>query len=360
LPAERVYCARVSLRLGSVPQTAIETPVARPAAPSRKVIIAAVLLIAGGAALLFDPFGWRQAVLYLVGAALGVVLYHSGFGFAAGWRAFIVEGRGEALRAQMAMLALATMLFFPVLNEGVLFGLNVAGAIAPVGISVAVGALLFGIGMQLGGACASGTLYTAGGGNARMLLTLAAFVAGAVIGTAHLPWWLERPSLGSVSLPEILGVVWGLALQLVLLATLALMTIVLERRRDGFEVDRRTGPVWRPISGPWPLLWGAVALAFLNFATLAVAGHPWSITFAFSLWGSKILSVAGWDVASWTFWTGPSPAKRSHRAFSPTVRRSWISAFLPAPSRQRASPGALRQACGSRRARPWPRSLAVS
>lgn len=279
---------------------------ARRDAPSRKVVVAAMLLIVGGAGFLLQPFGWRQAVLYLIGAGFGLVLYHAAFGFAGTWRAFIVERRGDGLRAHMAMLGLATALFFPVLAEGTLFGQQVAGALAPVGVSVAVGALLFGIGMQLGGACASGTLYTAGGGNLRMLLTLAAFVAGAVIGSAHLPWWLERPSLGSVSLIDALGVPWGLALQLAVLAAIAMLTILLERRRRG-GVGRATAPAWRLVDGPWPLLWGAAGLALLNFATLAVAGHPWSITFAFSLWGAKLLNAGGFDVAAWIFWTWPMP-----------------------------------------------------
>ncbi|MCT7653642.1 hypothetical protein MBH78_00155 [Oceanimonas sp. NS1] len=31
----------------------------------------------------------------------------------------------------------------------------------------------------------------------------------------------------------------------------------------------------RLLKGPWPLIWGAVALALLNYATLALAGRPW-------------------------------------------------------------------------------------
>ena len=70
------------------------------------------------------------------------------------------------------MLAIAVVLFFPALGAGTLFGNEVSGFVAPIGISVLVGAFLFGVGMQLGGGCASGTLFTAGGGNARMLITL--------------------------------------------------------------------------------------------------------------------------------------------------------------------------------------------
>ena len=48
-----------------------------------------------------------------------------------------------------------------------------------------VGAFLFGLGMQLGGGCASGTLYTAGGGNTRMLVTLIFFIAGSALGASR-------------------------------------------------------------------------------------------------------------------------------------------------------------------------------
>ena len=65
----------------------------------------------------------------------------------------------------------------------------------------------------------------------------------------------------------------------------------------------------RILRGRWPRLWGALSLAILSILTLIVAGHPWSITFAFNLWGSKVLAALGVDVASWTFWTWPMPAR---------------------------------------------------
>ncbi len=102
----------------------------------------------------------------LLGGALGLTLYHAAFGFTSAWRVFILERRGRGLRAQMAMLALAVVLFFPALGSGTLFGQPVAGLVSPLSTGVVVGAFLFGIGMQMGGGCASGTLFTAGGGNA--------------------------------------------------------------------------------------------------------------------------------------------------------------------------------------------------
>jgi hypothetical protein len=58
--------------------------------------------------------------------------------------------------------------------------------------------------------------------------------------------------------------------------------------------------LWR---GPWPPEVGAVVLAVLAFATLVVAGHTWSITWAFTLWGAKAALAFGWEPASSAFWT---------------------------------------------------------
>jgi uncharacterized membrane protein YedE/YeeE len=47
-----------------------------------------------------------------------------------------------------------------------------------------------------------------------------------------------------------------------------------------------------------------VLLALLNLATLLLAGHPWTITWAFALWGGKALAATGYDLASVPFWQG--------------------------------------------------------
>jgi len=275
---------------------------------------AALLLLLGMVAIgqLVSP---RQAALYLLGGALGLVLYHAAFGFTSAWRVFIADRRGEGLRAQMAMLAIAVLLFFPVLSAGTLFGQPVQGLISPVGVSVIFGAFIFGIGMQLGGGCASGTLYTAGGGSVRMVLTLLAFVVGSTLGAAHFHWWAALPHLPPVSVVKAWGIVPALAVNLAIFAIIAAVTVVLERRRHGRLVasapSSRSG-LPRLLRGPWPILVGAVALALLNFATLALAGRPWGITSAFALWGSKAAMAMGIDAASWPFWSRPSQQAALH------------------------------------------------
>src|SRR5882757_182587 len=82
----------------------------------------ALLAIAAAALYLNAAVSGRQALLFLVGAAAGVVLYHAAFGFTSAWRAMIVEGRGDGLRAQMLMLAVTCAIFFPILAQGKIFG----------------------------------------------------------------------------------------------------------------------------------------------------------------------------------------------------------------------------------------------
>lgn len=278
----------------------------------------ALAALFGGAAAIAAGYGWHPAVLYLLGGAFGVVLYHAAFGFASSWRVFLADGRGAGLRAQMVMLALATVIFLPVLDAGTLFGRPVGGAVAPFGISVLVGAFVFGLGMQLGGGCASGTLYTVGGGSGRMVVTLVFFIVGSLIGSLHMPWWLTTPSAGSISLSRSLGLPGALALQLGLFALIALATVVIERRRhgglgiglaSGAVPAARPRPLRRLLQGPWPLLWGAVLLALLNVATLALAGHPWTISFGYTLWGAKAASGLGVDLSAWDFWTWSYPKR---------------------------------------------------
>jgi len=131
--------------------TSLPAAVDRPAVDVRAAGTAVVLLVAGSA-FLTETVHWRQAALFLVGALAGVVLYHAAFGFTSAWRVFIADRRGAGLRAQMLMLAVACVLFFPVLAASApVLGQAVRGSVAPLGLSVIVGAFIFGVGMQLGG-----------------------------------------------------------------------------------------------------------------------------------------------------------------------------------------------------------------
>ena len=131
--------------------TGAATPVGIPSVDTRVVGTAAVLF-ATGMVYLTRTVHIQQAMLFLVGGVIGLLLYHASFGVTSSWRVFIADRRGTGLRAQMLMLAAACLLFFPVLASGTpIFTDSVRGNVDPLGLSVAAGAFLFGVGMQLGG-----------------------------------------------------------------------------------------------------------------------------------------------------------------------------------------------------------------
>lgn len=275
------------------------------------LVVSAAMLVAGFL-LITNLVDLRQGTLFLIGGGLGVALYHGSFGFTGGWRRMVVEKRGRGMRAQMLAIGVAAIAMIPLVAAGNIGGQAMVGALAPVGVSVLLGSALFGLGMQLGGGCGSGTLFTVGGGSARMLVTLAFFIIGALVGTAHLPFWLEAPSLPAISIGAELGVGFAVAVTITGLALVALLTAVIEKRVHGnIEAEpapARAGWTWI-LRGPWPLIGAGLALALLNIATLLLAGHPWSITYGFGLWGAKIAQAVGVDVASWEFWTWPAQAQ---------------------------------------------------
>lgn len=288
--------------------------------PSRPVALESRAIVPGPAAItailivlaawyLNAVISWRQAALFLVGAAAGVVLYHAAFGFTSSWRVFIADRRGAGLRAQMLMLAVTCAVFFPLLAAGSFLGTPVRGSISPVGIGVAVGAFIFGLGMQLGGGCASGTLFSVGGGSTRMLVTLFFFIIGSVIGTAHMGWWSSQPAFAATSIVTTMGPWAAMAVSFAIFGAVAWITMAVEKRHHGQLVDETKpahGPRW--LSGPWPLLAGALGLALVNIATLTIGGRPWGVTSAFALWGAKWFAALGINVASWPYWTAPAQA----------------------------------------------------
>ncbi len=270
-------------------------------------ILASVILFAATVAVA----SWTQGLLFIIGIGFGLTLLHARFGFTSAFRRLTSVGNVQGLQAHMVMLAVTTVLFGIILATGFSFtGNTPSGYVFPVGISVVFGAFLFGIGMQLGNGCASGTLYNVGGGKASLFVTLFGFIVGSTIGALHLPWWTSdaMPSLGAISLATStgFGYVGGILLQLIIFAGIYGITVQIAKKKNPPKMKPlATTSGWKKlVRGSWPLLIAAVVLAVLNGITLAVRGNPWGITSAFALWGSKALMAVGVDVSSWGYWAG--------------------------------------------------------
>ncbi|GAB3665777.1 YeeE/YedE family protein [Nocardioides korecus] len=299
--------------------TSGQVPPSAAAKPPQVVVAGVGALVAVGLGLLvWQRSGQVPAVLYVIGTALGFVLFHSRFGFTSAWRQLVAVRQGAGLRAHMLMIGVAATLFAPILAGGVVWhGAAATPSLAPIGFGVTVGAFLFGAGMQIGGSCASGTLFAVGSGQTAILITLAGFVGGSTLGAYQFSWWTDDlPRHAPISLAS---TSWGYpGAWLITMAVIGLIvaaTYVVGRRAPAGSVppvDR--APVARGLAraarGSWPLWVGALLLAGLNALTLWVSGSAWGITFAFALWGSKLLDVLGVDVGSWSYWQDPANAAK--------------------------------------------------
>ena len=253
----------------------------------------AFLIISSGLITWFASL--RNALLFLLGAALAAALIRGHIGFTSAWRSFIVERDARAFAMMLVLFMLASAVFMPTLATNA----DTVANFAPLGISLVIGSFIFGVGMQLGHGCGSGTVLHAGSGSAHSLLTLLFFIIGSVVGSAHLPWWLDLPgSLAPIVLPELWSVSTALVLQMALLAVLLLVVIRSDRRHS-----------WRELLGSAQSrrYLGAIAIVVLAWCVLMVSGKMWSITFAYTLWGAKAALLLGLPIDQWQFWQWDYP-----------------------------------------------------
>ena len=232
-----------------------------------------------------------SAALILGGFGLGIAFLKAEFSYTASWRRFITRGEAGGLIGGLIVIAVAALVVVPAAALSPRFG----GAIAPLGLSLVIGAFTFGIGMQLANGCGSGTLYTAGGGSGRMLLALLGFIVGCVAGSLALPSFLALGGIDPVIASDYLGPWGGLAATLVSLALVAALLATIAVRRGANFVPSRNYVV------------GGLAIGLLCVAVFIAGGHPWSVTFGFTVWGAKAASALGLDLSHAPFWQWPGP-----------------------------------------------------
>jgi uncharacterized membrane protein YedE/YeeE len=224
----------------------------------------------------------------------------------------VAVGNGTGLRAHALLLGTTATLFALVIGTGTgLFGSTPAPTAGTLGLGLVLGAFLFGAGMQLGGACASGTLFAVGAGQGTIVLTLLGFVAGSVLYTWGFPLVADLPALPAVVLSDHIGWFGSWAVTIAALLAVVLVSRTLQARRNpppaaAVPTSRGAARVFR---GAWPLLVGAVVLAVLGAGVLVVSGGAWGVTGAFGLWGAKVLQLVGLHPETWAFWQQPAQAR---------------------------------------------------
>lgn len=255
--------------------------------------------------------GARQAVLLGLGLGLGLALFHSRFGFTSGWRQLVAVGNGAGVRAHALLLGVAATFGLLILSTGSgLFGSTPAPAAGPLGVGLLAGSFLFGIGMQLGGACASGTLFAVGSGQTSILVTLFGFIVGSVLYAWQFELVDDLPAWDPVLLQDEVGFGGAWVITLLVLVAIVVVSRVVQARRNPPPTGQPPtthGPA-RILRGSWPMVVGAVVIGVLAAGVLWVSGGIWGITSAFGLWGAKFLQLLGAHPETWAYWQQPDQA----------------------------------------------------
>ncbi|MFJ1914620.1 YeeE/YedE family protein [Streptomyces sp. NPDC088147] len=293
--------------------TSVPRPDAPPAPPVRRVpLVVSVLIAVALTGYVWSAHGARPGVLLLLGLGLGVALFHSRFGFTSAWRQLVAVGNGTGLRAHTLLLGTTATLFALLIGTGTgLFGSVPAPSAGTLGVGLLAGSFLFAVGMQLGGACASGTLFAVGSGQSSIVLTLGGFIAGSTLAAWQFGLWKDLPAFEPVVLADHVGWFGSWAVTMAALALIVLVSRRVQARRNPpptGPVPSARGAAARVLRGSWPLAAGALVLSVLGAGVLLVSGGAWGVTSAFSLWGAELVRALGGHPETWTFWQQPNNA----------------------------------------------------
>ncbi|GGP68174.1 YeeE/YedE family protein [Saccharothrix coeruleofusca] len=297
---------RVDRRFLGAARTSCAPPPPDPSAPIRPVplLVASALAVLVTAAVAVTH-GAREGVYLALGLLLGMALFHSRFGFASAWQRLVAVGNGQGLRAQALLLGTAATAVAAISAGGLgLFGAVPHAQAGSLGVPLLLGAALFGVGMQLAGSCASGTLFAVGSGQSTIVPALGGFVAGAVFCTWLMPLLDRLPQTGGVLLADHIGWFGSWAITALALLGVVAATLVVQHRRNPPPVvpPPTAHGLARLYRGSWSVFAGAIVLGLLAGVVFLVSGQVWGVTGAYSLWGAKILQLFGAHPEHWPFW----------------------------------------------------------
>jgi len=241
-------------------------------------------------------------VTFIIALAMGAVLNGLHFGFSRSFRELILERKTLAVRAIIWMLALVLVLFGWLQNTAdSIQGEALYGFIRPVGVYSLLGAFLFGVGMQLGIGCTSGTLNRAGQLQVLSIPTLFMMIVGGTVAVWSQELWQAWPAIAPWAFQHSVHWLVAIAVQLLLLLVIYRSLLMFERSSNG-QVQTLLQLKKRGDSAYWhPWLLAGLSLAALNALLFWVSGSPWSISSIFPYWGVHLIELLKLPV-DWQFW----------------------------------------------------------
>lgn len=270
----------------------------------------------------------------LTGLLLGYVLQRSRFGFAGGIRKIAMTGDGKLSKALLFLFAITTIgaagIHYGAFSKGAEAAFRAAegvatipgtGSVSAINLAFIIGGLLFGIGMIIGGGCASGTLSDTGEGSGRGMIVLFFFCIGGMLGTWHLPK-LKKTFLFengyTLYLPDKFGYIGAVVVSLLLLTVLYAIVRIYENKRKnaGTQVLEVVPDDERPMEEAkeyrffsketyhkffverWSFYVSAVLIGILFLFIINTTGSSWGASGPYTHWGVALFSKLGIDFSA--------------------------------------------------------------
>jgi len=280
--------------------------------PPGGAIVLALLLCAAFALSYLDDRS--LAFSFVLGIVSGIVFQRGRFCFYCNVNDFLEHRQASGLVAILVALAAGGLLYavvfsawLPTPSPG---ALPPGAHIGPVGITLAAGAFVFGIGMELSGSCLSAHFYRLGEGAFGSLVALGGAALGFLLGfnTWNALYLAEVHDDPVVWLPHALGYSGSLVLQGLILLALAAYVIrnaaqPAEGMAPGATQVRRAPAIHNLLFERWPpavtgLLVGVIsAVAYLRVGPLGVTAEMGSLVrMAASPYGLAPQDLLGLDV----------------------------------------------------------------
>lgn len=211
-------------------------------------------------------------IWYLIlGIGFGIILQKSRICFVTAVSDPQITGSTEVFRALLIGILTSSLgiTIIKYLSNGTLDMLGVS----TISLPLMLGAFLFGTGMILAGACASGMFIRLAEGYLIHLLTIPAVILGYLFANSHYqtlwaPFVINAPAL---FLPAELGWTIGVGANILLILMVYLVALRHEQSNSSSTSSK--------------YLWGAISLGLLNIIHYLILDSAWSVTGAFYWFG---------------------------------------------------------------------------
>jgi len=277
------------------------------------------------------------SLFLITGLSIGYMLQRSRYGFAGGIRRLYVTGDSSLTKALMFMFSI-TLIITAAIHYGAFLGGAEASFKAAEGakiipgtqsvtgtnLATVLGGILFGIGMMLGGGCASGTLTDVGQGEGRAIIVLFFFITGSLWGAHDSTWWQNTVFFvgPKVYLPDLFGYIGTIIVSLSGFLGIYIFSVWYEnkRKRENTLMPLKYANWEKPLSKAvkykffsketyhkffiqrWSYYTGAVLITLMFEVILITSGKSWGVTANFCDIGAWIYQGLGIvDVSNWSY-----------------------------------------------------------